>query len=74
MSKSSKLCLLPGAIADLFAQANESGRLTQADCYGLKAAILSNNTTAEEKASINRLLYAIRRRRIQIDDALSLSC
>lgn len=63
--------LLPGAIAELFAQATTSGQLTQADRYGLMAAILSDELTDEEQAAINRLLRAVQQHRIQIGSEIS---
>ncbi|MBE9126481.1 MULTISPECIES: hypothetical protein [unclassified Coleofasciculus] len=64
--------LLPGAIADLFAQVSHSGRVTLADQYGLMAALLEDSLTEEERASIDRLLYACRRRKMRIVDELSV--
>lgn len=59
--------LLPTAIADLFAQAAETGKLTKADRYGLMAALL-NDTGDEELRSIDRLLRAVCQGRIQVSD------
>ncbi len=63
--------LLPGAISDLFAQISSSGTITLADRYGLMAALLEDSLTEEERASIDRLLRAIRRGRMQIVDEIS---
>jgi molybdenum cofactor guanylyltransferase len=48
--------LLPGALYDLFAQVSISGYLTQADRYGLMAALLEENLDTEERSVIDRML------------------
>ncbi len=63
--------LLPGAIADLFAQVSCSGKITLADRYGLMAAILEDSITEEERESIDRLLRAFRKGRMQIVNEIS---
>ncbi len=63
--------LLPGAIADLFAQASSSGKITLADRYGLMAALLEDSLTEEERDSINRLLYASYRGRMKVVSEIS---
>lgn len=63
--------LLPGAISDLFAQASNSNQITLADRYGLLAALLEDSITEEERDSIDRLLYALYRGRLQITTELS---
>jgi hypothetical protein len=50
--------LLPDAIPDLFAQVSSSRKITLADRYGLMAAVFEDRLTEEERASIDRLLYA----------------
>ena len=64
--------LLPGAIADLFAQVTSSGKITLADRYGLMAAILEDSLSEEERASIDRLLRALRRGQMTIVNELSV--
>jgi hypothetical protein len=64
--------LLPGAISDLFAQISSSGKITLADRYGLMAALLDDSLTEEERASIDRLLRAIRRGRMQVVNEISV--
>ncbi len=64
--------ILPGAIAELFAQATYSGQLTQADRYGIAAALLSGDLSEEEQGSINRLLQAVKRQRITLSPELSV--
>lgn len=67
--------LLPGAISDLFAQASSTNQITLADRYGLLAALLEDSITEEERASIDRLLYALNRGRLKVTAELStLSC
>jgi hypothetical protein len=64
--------LLPGAISDLFAQVSTSGQLTLADRYGLLAALLEDELTEEERASIDRLLRAFYRGRMKIVNEISV--
>lgn len=68
---SAQLDLLPGAIAELFVQVSLSGVLTVADRYGLMAALLAETLTEEERSTIDRILYAAQRGRIQTTDELS---
>jgi hypothetical protein len=63
--------LLPGAISDLFAQVSSSGKITLADRYGLMAALLEESITEEERDSIDRLLYALYRRRMRVVNEVS---
>jgi hypothetical protein len=63
--------LLPSAISELFAQASVTGKITLADRYGMMAALLEGNATEEEIRSIDRLLRALQRGRIQIVDEIS---
>lgn len=65
-----KVCLLPGAIADLCADVIANGKVTLSNRYGLMASVLNNSLTEEEEYSINRLLYAVRRGRLKIVDEL----
>ncbi len=65
------LTLLPGAISELFAQATATGKLTWADRYGLLAAILSDSLSDEERSAIDRLLRAVKNKRIAIQDEIS---
>ncbi|MEM8642097.1 MAG: hypothetical protein AAGG51_25285 [Cyanobacteria bacterium P01_G01_bin.54] len=57
---------LPGAIAALFAAAATTRTLTEADCYGLLAALLQDNIDNEERCAIDRLLHWARRGRLSI--------
>ncbi|MEQ8752954.1 MAG: hypothetical protein RID09_05460 [Coleofasciculus sp. G1-WW12-02] len=63
--------LLPGALSDLFAQTTSSGKITLADRYGIMAALLEESLTDEERDSLERLLRAFRRGRMQVVDEIS---
>jgi hypothetical protein len=68
-----QISLLPCAIADLTAQAAETGRITLADRYGLMAAVLSqSNLGADEREAVDRLLRAVARGRVILVDELSV--
>ncbi|MEO8891402.1 MAG: hypothetical protein ABI417_07690 [Coleofasciculaceae cyanobacterium] len=66
-----QLRLLPGAISDLFAESSNSNQITLADRYGLLAALLEETITEEERASIDRMLYSLHRRRIRVVSEIS---
>ncbi|MFB2837954.1 hypothetical protein [Floridanema evergladense] len=68
---SEQLNLLPTALSDLFAQVTSSGYITLADRYGLKAAILEDCLSEEEQSTLDRLLYGVRRGRLQIVNEIS---
>lgn len=55
------------ALAEIFAQASRSGRITRADHSRLIAALTEGSLSEEEKSSIKRLLYAVRRNRIAVE-------
>ena len=63
--------LLPSAIAEMFAQASVTGKITLADRYGMMAALLSESISEEERDCIDRLLYALRKGRVQVVNELS---
>lgn len=63
--------LLPTAFSELYASASCSGILTLADRYGLMAALLEESLQDEQKAAIDRLLYAVRRGRLIVVDEIS---
>lgn len=63
--------LLPGAIYNMMAAATDTGRLTQADRYGMMAAILDESLSEDERRSLNRLLRSVVRGRVTIADELS---
>lgn len=66
-----QLRLLPGAISDLFAESSNSNQITLADQYGLLAALLEDEITEEERASIDRMLYSLHRRRMRVVSEIS---
>ncbi|MFB2897194.1 hypothetical protein ACE1CI_30125 [Aerosakkonemataceae cyanobacterium BLCC-F50] len=66
-----QLNLLPCALSDLFADVTSSGRITLADRYGLKAAILQGCLSEEEQSILDRLLYGVRRGRLQMVNEIS---
>ena len=68
---SAQLRLLPGAISDLFAESSSSHQITLADRYGLLAALLEDSISEEERASIDRMLYALHRRRMRVVSEIS---
>lgn len=63
--------LLPCAIAELYASATATGKITLADRYGLLAAMLTQSVSVEEMKAIDRLLYSLRRGHIHVVDELS---
>ncbi|MCT7971498.1 hypothetical protein [Laspinema olomoucense] len=63
--------LLPHAISELMAQVSTTRKITLADRYGLMAAILDDSLEEEDRFSIDRLLRALRRGRLQIVDEIS---
>ncbi len=63
--------LLPGAVSEIIASAAETHCITKADRYGLMAAILDEAIAEEDRLSIDRLLRAILKGRVQIADELS---
>jgi hypothetical protein len=65
------ISLIPGAIAELFAQVSRSGRLTLADRYGLMAALCEESLNEDERRAIDRLLRAALRGHLQISTELS---
>ena len=65
-------CLLPSALSDLFAQSQDSGKITLADRHGLRIALLQTALDEDELGSIDRLLHAVRRGRVELVDELSV--
>ncbi|GAB4348913.1 MAG: hypothetical protein Fur0042_15960 [Cyanophyceae cyanobacterium] len=57
--------LLPNAIADLFVESIASHQLTALDRHVLRTAILDGGLDDDEISAIDRLLYSVRRGRIQ---------
>lgn len=65
------LNLLPGAVNELIASVAETQILTQADRYGLLAAILDETLAEEDRNSLDRLIRSILRGRVQVVEELS---
>lgn len=65
----SPLRLLPGSIADILAEASESKCLTEADRYGLMAAVFDESLNEDERRAINRILHSVARGRIKVLDS-----
>jgi hypothetical protein len=56
----------------LFAQVSTTGTITLADRYGLLAALMDESMGEEDRMSIDRLLYAVRKKRVKVIDELSV--
>lgn len=68
----SSINLLPGAVNEIIATVTDTHCLTQADRYGLLAAILDESLGEEERNSLDRLLRALIKGRVQVVDELSV--
>ncbi|NJP11827.1 MAG: hypothetical protein HC866_22090 [Leptolyngbyaceae cyanobacterium RU_5_1] len=64
-------CLLPAALAELFAQVTVTRKITVADRYGMMAALCDDSIGEEELRVVNRILYALKQGRIRVVDELS---
>jgi len=62
---------LPCAISELFAQVTASGKITLADRYGLLSVLLHEAASEDELDCIDRLLYGLRKGRVQVIQELS---
>lgn len=62
---------LPGAVNEIIASVTDHRRLTQADRYGLLAALLDQSLDQEERRSIDRLLRSVVRGRVEVVEDLS---
>jgi hypothetical protein len=58
--------LIPGAINEMLATVSDTGKLTLADRYGLMAAIFDETLAEDERRSINRLLRAVVKGKVEI--------
>lgn len=56
-------------ISELFFQIWRSGKITRTDRYSLRAALLEDGLSEEDKAAIDRLLHAVRRGWLLLDPA-----
>ena len=61
--------LVPGAIYEILASVAETGVLTLSDRYGLMAAVLDEALAPEERRTVDRILRAVLRGRIQISQS-----
>ncbi|MBP0018261.1 MAG: hypothetical protein J7647_12035 [Cyanobacteria bacterium SBLK] len=57
--------LLPGAIFEILASAMKTRQLSLCDRYGLMAASMDDNLDEEERETVNRILWAVSRGKIQ---------
>ncbi len=60
--------LLESAIAELFTQVFQEGKITPRASYSLRAALMSPSLSEAEEDLIHRLLYAVRRGRLRVVD------
>lgn len=56
-------------VSELFFQIWRSGKITRTDRYSLRAALLEESLSEEDKAAIDRLLHAVRRGWLLLDSA-----
>ena len=63
--------LLPSALGELFAQVASTGTITEADRYGLMAAIMDETLGEEERCAIDRMLHAFCRGRLRMVKEIS---
>ncbi len=68
---SAPIQVLPGAIAELFAQVSVSGVITLADRYGLMAAVFDESLSDEERHAVNRILRAACRGQLKFVNEIS---
>lgn len=59
-------CALPSRLLDLFAEVIQKGKITLDDRYTLKTEILNAPLTEDEKDSINRLVYSVKRGLLEV--------
>ncbi|MEM9544197.1 MAG: hypothetical protein AAGA60_32540 [Cyanobacteria bacterium P01_E01_bin.42] len=58
--------LFPGVISEIFVSATQSQTLSPSICHSLQVAANGNSLNEEEKAIVKRLLWAVRKGKIQI--------
>ena len=63
--------LLKNALGEIFVNAQITGCLTQADRYGLLAAVMDESLGEEERRCIDRMLRSVRRGRLKIVNEIS---
>jgi hypothetical protein len=62
-----QVCLIPGVISDLFAQVSTSGKIARDDHYLLSKALLEDSLTEDERESIKRVLHALKRGQLKLE-------
>ena len=65
------LQLLPNGFTDLIVQVTHSGKVTQADRYGLMAVLMNPDTTSDEFFWIDRLYWRLKQGYLEIVDEIS---
>jgi hypothetical protein len=63
--------LLPFALAEMFAQISNTGKVTLADRYGMMAALLEGTLGEEEMFVLDRIFHAVRKGQVQVVDEIS---
>lgn len=69
----SELNLLPGAVSEILASVADTGALTLADRYGLKAATLDEELNEQDRGSLNRLLRSVIKGQVKVVSDISAS-
>ncbi len=64
--------LLPTALSEMFVQVTATGKISQADRYGMMAALTDSSVNEDDRRSIDRILYALRRGQVHVVDELSI--
>ncbi len=63
--------LLPTALSEMFMQVTATKKISQADRYGMMAALTDGSVNDDDRRSIDRILYAVRRGQVHVVDELS---
>lgn len=61
------VCILPSALSEIAERSSRTGVLTLNDRYGLRAALLDESLSEEERQFIDRLLFAVRRGYLKLE-------
>jgi hypothetical protein len=56
----------------MFVQVTATGKISQADRYGMMAALTDSSVNEDDRRSIDRILYALRRGQVHVVDELSI--
>ncbi|MGC9502755.1 hypothetical protein [Baaleninema sp.] len=64
--------LIPGAIGEMLVSARTTGKIAVADRYGLQTAILDETLSEEERRAIDRLLRAVLKGKVKVENELSI--